>query len=560
LRKPIQKLRSFLIETIDKALNVSYRSRKEKSWQVGLVFFSILLSIASGYTTFSGLSELFFGPFALLATFGIQGLLYTSSWRIGVVRHQNKINFNLILIFSFTVASSIFFSWVDILDSIYKEDSRRNDELNYSISKSNEMLLNFNKNAVLFVEQKSSDILLNLRKWDYINDSLLSKYEGKVYAPFLTAQKEVNRLDSILHWELTSGFGTSTTGGKGQRYRTFKVNRDEYFTNTFLPLKAEEEEVKKSKKSYLDAFEKLISSKSNLTNANLTVCTQNLKAFSTAISAKLDSTISLYDIPEEVVIDIGSLSSVNEFLLDQNKRYNVEKATSTEQIKDTLRTFIADLRNYYITQDLGVEKFLQKIDDIGKFGGEKAHPYALAIGGLSRGEPLAYISLIIALIIDFLILFCSLLSNPEGSFLSMEKPSDLLPLQELALEVVYSISTKESVKSSQPYIKKISEILEASVSEVDLAQIGYPVSISYQKISALKIDQAIATLVALKLAKVDKKNKKVFLRTKLLLWMGEQVMNTKYKLQTERNIRKNLEENSEDDLESRIKQVLDKIK
>jgi len=422
------------------------------------------------------------------------------------------------------------------------------------------MLLNFNKNAVLFVEQKSSDILLNLRKWDYINDSLLSKYEGKVYAPFLTAQKEVNRLDSILHWELTSGFGTSTTGGKGQRYRTFKVNRDEYFTNTFLPLKAEEEEVKKSKKSYLDAFEKLISSKSNLTNANLTVCTQNLKAFSTAISAKLDSTISLYDIPEEVVIDIGSLSSVNEFLLDQNKRYNVEKATSTEQIKDTLRTFIADLRNYYITQDLGVEKFLQKIDDIGKFGGEKAHPYALAIGGLSRGEPLAYISLIIALIIDFLILFCSLLSNPEGSFLSMEKPSDLLPLQELALEVVYSISTKESVKSSQPYIKKISEILEASVSEVDLAQIGYPVSISYQKISALKIDQAIATLVALKLAKVDKKNKKVFLRTKLLLWMGEQVMNTKYKLQTERNIRKNLEENSEDDLESRIKQVLDKIK
>lgn len=560
MRKPIQKLRSFLIETIDKALNVSYRSRKEKSWQVGLVFFSILLSIASGYTTFSGLSELFFGPFALLATFGIQGLLYTSSWRIGVVRHQNKINFNLILIFSFTVASSIFFSWVDILDSIYKEDSRRNDELNYSISKSNEMLLNFNKNAVLFVEQKSSDILLNLRKWDYINDSLLSKYEGKVYAPFLTAQKEVNRLDSILHWELTSGFGTSTTGGKGQRYRTFKVNRDEYFTNTFLPLKAEEEEVKKSKKSYLDAFEKLISSKSNLTNANLTVCTQNLKAFSTAISAKLDSTISLYDIPEEVVIDIGSLSSVNEFLLDQNKRYNVEKATSTEQIKDTLRTFIADLRNYYITQDLGVEKFLQKIDDIGKFGGEKAHPYALAIGGLSRGEPLAYISLIIALIIDFLILFCSLLSNPEGSFLSMEKPSDLLPLQELALEVVYSISTKESVKSSQPYIKKISEILEASVSEVDLAQIGYPVSISYQKISALKIDQAIATLVALKLAKVDKKNKKVFLRTKLLLWMGEQVMNTKYKLQTERNIRKNLEENSEDDLESRIKQVLDKIK
>ena len=116
---------------IDDIIGISGTKREVLIGKV-LLIASALLSIASGFTTFFGLSEYFPFIISFFVTIGIQSLLFATSWRIGSDYKVGKFSTYTVLIFFVTLSSSIFFSYSSILDKIYNKENRQKDEIFFS--------------------------------------------------------------------------------------------------------------------------------------------------------------------------------------------------------------------------------------------------------------------------------------------------------------------------------------------------------------------------------------------------------------------------------------------
>ncbi len=163
---------------------------------------------------------------------------------------------------------------------------------------------------------------------------------------------------------------------------------------------------------------------------------------------------------------------------------------------------------------------LRNVDAIGALQGQDVHQFALAIGELRRLNLLAIGAFLVAVVIDGLILLCGILGARPDSYLDMRHPSDLLDIQELALETVMSLSLGESVEAPvrSPFIRRCRALLEHVTVDSDLAYSGFPAVLPSAAVQDLRLVE-IGVLLALGLAQ-RQSDGDLALRTRFVLWIA----------------------------------------
>ena len=106
---------------LSELLDLSFGSRSETSTLVIAGISSVLLSISSWITTYNGLSQFSIEPVAFCLALGIQGILFTASWRIAFSTVSREVNVFLYLIYFVTMFVSVSFSYVSLFDEIYSK-------------------------------------------------------------------------------------------------------------------------------------------------------------------------------------------------------------------------------------------------------------------------------------------------------------------------------------------------------------------------------------------------------------------------------------------------------
>ncbi|MEO1328309.1 MAG: hypothetical protein AAFW46_01470 [Pseudomonadota bacterium] len=96
----------------------------EQPYLMALMIGSLLLSFASFFTTYAGMLN--FMPVWVISfciTFAVQALLFVTSWRIGfALADKEGAPWFSIFVFAICLATSVFFSWVALFESINDED------------------------------------------------------------------------------------------------------------------------------------------------------------------------------------------------------------------------------------------------------------------------------------------------------------------------------------------------------------------------------------------------------------------------------------------------------
>ena len=170
------------------------------------------------------------------------------------------------------------------------------------------------------------------------------------------------------------------------------------------------------------------------------------------------------------------------------------------------------------------EKLLRRINATEQYTGPNVHHFLLAVGELSKLNPLAIGSLFLALSIDLLILFCGLMGARPDSYLDMRTPEELLDIQESSLEAVLSLDL-DSIASA-PYVDRFiaraAEILRNTTPDVEYAYQGFPAVLARKDIRRLKMSKEIGVLLALGLAK-ELPSGALGLRTRFVLWLAQRI-------------------------------------
>ncbi len=169
--------------------------------------------------------------------------------------------------------------------------------------------------------------------------------------------------------------------------------------------------------------------------------------------------------------------------------------------------------------------YLQKIDSLERNEGEHTHHFVLVINELLRLNSLAVGSLILAIIIDVLILLCSLLGARHESFLEVDSFKDLIDMKDYPLEVILS-SNFDSDEKDNAMIARMKLILKSAEFNRDSAGEGFPAVLSNEMVRTLGLHKELGVLLSMKLAMVQDDGS-VGLKTKFILYMCDQITRKK---------------------------------
>jgi hypothetical protein len=503
-------------------LGVGYDTYGKHSVSYVLVVSSLFLSIASGYTTLEGLCE--YVPFfiALIITFGVQGLLFIISWRIGATFVDDKIKTSLFIIYFITMSVSVFFSYSSLLNSIYKPVDRESDELMYSITKANKLVYQITDE--LKTEYKY-DSLVTVIKYS-LNDwhsSIIAKYNktiNDIKSNRNNLQKQYLRLDYLAKSKRQQAklYGDSISKTEAQQYTQWSENK----LNMLLPQISKESLIDSLKSTFDNNFEILMKSNESLNNDNFENFNMSHKKLAELVIYENPSSKNLIqNIPKQLYNQISKIDKINQFVAWQKDSLLLNKQTKLPFLKDKLFEFIAKMPK---TKNTKIDELQTQILEIGKYGGANVHQFILAIGELKHSNYLAIGSLLIAISIDILVLLCGLLSAKPKPFLNMKDEKDLD--EELSLETILALDLDENIKYDSAYINRILLILRLCKPDIESAKEGIPAVISIEDIEKHKLTKEIGVFFALNLAYPGKENLNyIGLRTKLLLWLADQVLN-----------------------------------
>ncbi|MEO1120038.1 MAG: hypothetical protein AAFW88_02130 [Pseudomonadota bacterium] len=113
---------------LSRAISVAWAKHAKKAatqpYLMALMIGSLLLSIASFFTTYSGMLN--FMPVWVISfciTFAVQALLFVTSWRIGFsMADRERAPWFSIFVFAICFSTSVFFSWVALFETINDEE------------------------------------------------------------------------------------------------------------------------------------------------------------------------------------------------------------------------------------------------------------------------------------------------------------------------------------------------------------------------------------------------------------------------------------------------------
>lgn len=527
-------------------LGVGYDSKRESSLTRILIVSTIFLSIASGFTTYIGLTQYVPPIIALLMTIAIQGLLFTASWRIGATLSASKFKFSLLIIYFTTMLTSVFFSYSALLDKIYSPDSRIRDELDRARITSNNIINSLTTDLFEYTKTLNDSTINLITDWQ-------NSFNFIVRTVFIKATEQANekmsqykKMQEFYNIELQKG-GTPVSykdikglspPGRGNIAIGLEKEMVNYFYTEVDPIITNLARIDSLLKKHKSDVSCLLMSPDSLSMKNLTVVSETHNSLLNTLSDinynndSIQMPLGIY----HLVSKIDDLRNYNNW---KENNYKLFEIKTTEKVKSISLECLERMpfiksKNKKIARNL--------INEIGKHEGVDVHHFELATGELFNFNFLAVGALLLAFAIDFLILFCGLMGARPDSFLTMRKPDDLFDIQEIALETILSLKLSHNgrINYKDPYIQRIVEILKRCKPDIELAYEGMPATLEKEDIVSLNMSKEIGVFLALELARALPDGR-VGLMTRFILWMGEQVNNYGNKLETEANFKKSIE-------------------
>jgi hypothetical protein len=116
------------------------------------------------------------------------------------------------------------------------------------------------------------------------------------------------------------------------------------------------------------------------------------------------------------------------------------------------------------------------------------------------------------------------LGAKPDSYLNIKNADDLDDLIELSLETLISANITRRNMPTDPYAKRILQLLQACEPDLDLAKLGTPATITVEKIKSLNMATELGIFLSTGLAKKLKGQEKIALSTRLILWLADQIV------------------------------------
>jgi hypothetical protein len=506
-------------------LGIREEKGKETTFSYILLASSVFLGLASLYTTFWGISQYVHWIVAIFIALGLNGLLFVTSWRIGVDYISETLRPSMAVVFIITLTISVFFSYSALLDTIYNPKARNRDEL-HRAKMTGEQITSRLSDLVYKVSDYNSlanHIRSEIDKW---HNTTVETYSGPVAQIRARNSRNIERYNGITS-RLSRLKSQVSTDNSRKSISRLENLRNQIASNDLIPVANQiEQRVDPSKEAFDTALKNFLQSDNTLTLKNYNEMVNAFKKYFGEISQESKS-LKVIEIPKEIGTEIEILDQTNAFLSWQRDSFGLIKKESIEDVRVSLFEYLSILPKSVVENpDIRneVQGIRSEIDEIGKYGGENVHPFVLAVGELSNSNYLAVGSLVIALFLDGLVLLCGLVGARPASYLTMKKTHQLDNSLETGLSLLLSLNLANRADLTDPFISRIVTILNQCSPDVESAQKkGMPVFIGFEKIDTNGLKYEIGILIAAGLAIADLNQKKVWLKLRLILWFAEQI-------------------------------------
>ncbi|HBY01433.1 MAG TPA: hypothetical protein DEG92_02645 [Rikenellaceae bacterium] len=499
-----------------------------------LVTSSILLTFASGYTTFCGLLEYVQTFIAVLVTIGIQGLLFASSWRLGAGLLQN-FKISVIFIFFITMIVSVFFSYSDLLNKMFSPEDRRRLQIERATEQASNIIYDVRLKIEDELNQTTSSIKSDFEKYNQEQNIAIKKSLTVLNDDINKTESKYKEFERLFKREVENG-GTSISAnqiskpGYGNISKDYENKYQTIYDSEYLPKKRDVEHLEKIIANNIFLANSVKNSHNTLLSENIRKYRENIDQY--GLKLKSDFEITNVGFPSNINNNINYIIRLNEFNLLQKEECNIKTSFDLSVVKHTLNECVSLAP---IEPPEQKREILHKINKIGLSDGDKVHYFLLSINELTQKNILAFGALFIALSMDGLILFCGILASRPESYLNMKSVDDLIEVQEQALQTVFEIKFDETFLKgiNSRYIRHLINILSNCVPDMELAYQGIPVVMRRETIESMNLGRELGTLIALKLAEIVNDGKDVGLRTRFIIWASDQI--TSY-LEKEENL------------------------
>ncbi len=510
-------------------LGVGFDSRRERSLNKVLIVSTIFLQLGSGYTTWAGLCQYVPWIVSFFVTLAIQGLLFASSWRLGAALFGRNFKISLLIVYFITMGISVFFSYSSLLDRVYLPEHRDQDQLQRAKSSINILATDLNQNLDKKLFAISSNCQESLSRW--------SRSVNSVAASLLAPQRDLrakyeakrSQLNALSQRERETG-GTIVTiqgrkyispKGRGEIAREYEEQADEFLYGSLNPLQAELNTKEDSLAAFNALLTKMTSSADGLSLPNVSALSDSWEILVGRFPEPRQRA-SLPVMPPNVRVQVSEFQEISSVRRSGDLSSLIIGAPTVIDLKNAVYSYLSHLT---FLDSVYRQKLFKAVDRIGRYEGLRAHPFELALGEIENLNPLAFGSLLVAISIDILVLFCGLLGARPDSYLDIKKPDDLADIQEIAVETVLSLDVNGRTLDSvtDVFIRRIVEILRRSRPDVDYAYKGFPAMLTSDDVSALGMGKEIGVLFALQLAE-QLPDGRIGLRTRLILWLADQVL------------------------------------
>lgn len=491
---------------------------------------SVLLSVASLYTTALGLSELVHFTVAIIIALGIQGLLFGASWRLGVVWGTDESSISLRGIYIITFMCSVSFSYVSLFGTLYPSNQRTQDDLDAVRKEAFAIYGGMNEDVLSSVDTIISRLQSDYQKW--YEDSRFS-VESKVnqyLGPYRNNIAIYNEMDRIAEVEKRQGYDpNSSGGGAGPIYRRLRMKADKYYQESVAPYGYQVIQMDSSFSTFVSLSKEILSDPKYVTNQNF----NTLNSAFQSITALL-SDINTTGVPDSILYKVRDVSPLSEFV-----GRSVVPFDTISTIKNLKNRLITEVNMLAENSLFSKQEYLEEAISIDKFTGENYHPFAVAMFQLvPRFNVLAVFAFIIAFFIDLLVLACGILGSSPQSVLAIKSTDKI---EEYSEDAIQSSLLAIAITNGTTYIEEIEKFINLIEPSLESArQQDIPAKIPISKVTDGALLSLMSSLITLKLVKLPKgftdemlknaesdfSNKEYYLgiNIRLLLWLNEQLI------------------------------------
>lgn len=520
-RKIVLSISSYISSLID----IGYGSGSEKATATVLVLASVFLSIASGYTTYSGLTQ-YTPPFiAGLITLGVQGLLFGVSWRLGKLYIAGEINPAMWVIWFVTMLVSVFFSYSSLFSTVFSEEQRKENREISSITVGSNILRNLDED----LKNEYSNKKKNINNSSYIqwkskiniaiNNSIKygeNELQGRLikYNLLLNKYKKEIRVGGTVYTN-SNGKEAVTRAGSGEIADKYKKEAEKYKTYDLDPYK-------KTSENFLNSRQIILKNIADFDKS------KNVEKLNNAYNACVDLVAKI----EEKTLSCSPELLGENFpkLVEVKKRLDDFQVTCSNKILEkSSNDIINNLRSCIRLAGVPEEKannYLSQISTLQRNEGNHTHFFIVIINELKRLNYLAIGTFILAVIMDLLILLCSLVASKHNTFLSISSGKDLLQMKNYPLDIILGTNVTPS-DSDNEMTRRIKFILNNSYFTLKYLDKKCSMVIPIDKILELKMHKELGTFFAMNLARPFEKGTLIGFRTNFILWMCEQISKKK---------------------------------